>query len=432
MTDVVIGSGFAGLAASDRLIRAGREVKVIESKPYWGGHTHTRDFDGFLFDEGPHVSFTSDQKVIETFDSGAGDVEEFTALITNYFHGTWLPHPAQVHLYGLDPDLIARCITDFVEAQAHPPDIKTYADWLRAMYGSTFAENFPFVYTRKYWTVEPDQLGTDWVGQRMYPPKLEEVVKGALQPHFDGEFHYLKTFRYPSSGGYQSFMREMAHPDRIELNTKVVSVDPEARSVSLGDSAAVTYDNLVSTMPLPDLVAAIIDVPAEVREAAEALLCTSVVLVDVAVNREDLSDHHWLYAYDEDISFSRAHFPHMLSRDNTPAGMGSVQCEVYYSRHRGLPDAVELLADRVVDELVRLEILESREEVLFTHTRDVRYANVVFDHNRQPALDVILPWVQSRGIVLAGRYAEWGYHWTDDATRSGWAAADLILGRNEA
>jgi protoporphyrinogen oxidase len=266
----------------------------------------------------------------------------------------------------------------------------------------------------------------------MHPPKLEEVVQGALQLHFDGEFHYLKRFRYPSSGGYQSFMREMAHLDQIELDTKVVSVDPAAKTLSLGDAAPVAYDNLVSTMPLPDLVASIVAAPVEVREAAEMLLCTSVVLVDVAVDRDDLSDHHWLYVYDDDVSFSRAHFPHMLSAGNAPVGRGSVQCEIYYSRHRSLPDAVETLADRVVDELIKLEILESGDEVLFTKTRDVRYANVVFDHDRQPALDVILPWVESQGIVLAGRFGEWGYHWTDDATRSGWAAADLILGRNEA
>ncbi len=427
----VIGSGFAGLAAAGRLAKAGREVVVFEARPYWGGHTHTRNVDGFLFDEGPHVSFTTDETVKEAFADGAGDVVEFAARITNFFRGTWLTHPAQVHLFGVDTELITKCITDFVEAQHNPPEIKTYADWLIAMYGATFAEHFPFAYTRKYWTVEADQLGVDWIGARMYPPKLAEVVQGALEPDQAGDFHYLKKFRYPSAGGYQSFMRALYDPDRVHVNKGVVEIEPCERVIRFRDGTSTSYEHLISTMPLPDLIAAIPHAPHKVRQASEALLCTSVVLVDVAIRRDNLSDHHWLYVYDEDISFARAHFPHMLSPGNAPQGMGSVQCEVYYSRNRALPSPPTELASRVVDELVRLEILRDPNEVLFAEVRDVRYANVVFDHHRQPALDIIVPWVESQGIVLAGRFGEWGYHWTDDATRSGWAAAEFILNRGQ-
>jgi protoporphyrinogen oxidase len=178
-------------------------------------------------------------------------------------------------------------------------------------------------------------------------------------------------------------------------------------------------------MPLPQLIR-VIDhdqVPADVLAAADELLCTSVVLVDIAVERRDLSAHHWFYVYDDEISFSRASFGHMLSPANAPEGRGAIQAEVYHSKHRPLPCAPAALPGRVIDELVAIGVLGSPAEVIWARHREIPYANVVFDHRRAPALAIIRPWVEGEGIFLAGRYGEWGYHWTDDATRSGWAAA---------
>ena len=428
MSIAIIGSGLAGVAACDALVRKGLDATIYEAEDHWGGHTHSEVVDGFTFDEGPHVSFSSDEAVRDIFVAGAGELEEFTASISNYFRGHWLTHPAQCHLYGLDSDLVARCIVDFVHAQSNPIGVGSYADWLRATYGKTFAETFPYAYTRKYWTVDAAELGTDWVGARMYPPRLEEVVRGAVGPAQDGDFHYLKTFRYPARGGYQAFMAAMVRPDRIQLGKRVSRVDPDARLLTFADGSEAGFERLISTMPLAELVRCIgpRGAPSEVLEAADLLLCTSLILVDIAVDRRDLSAHHWFYVYDEDISFSRVHFPHALAAANAPPGRGSIQAEVYFSRHRPLPTTPDTLGDRVVDELVRIGVLRDATEVLWVRTRVVPYANVVFDHARAPALATILPWVESLDIGLAGRYGQWGYHWTDDATRSGWKAAEAL------
>jgi protoporphyrinogen oxidase len=423
----IIGSGFAGLAAADALISRDVEVDVYEEREQWGGHAHSIERDGFTFDEGPHVSFTTDENVKELFARGAREVEQVEARITNYFHGHWLEHPAQCHLYGLDPDLISRCIADIAREQAAPRAVETYADWCRARFGDTFAEQFPFAYTRKYWTVEAEMLSTEWVGSRIYPPKLEEVVRGSLSADHEGDFHYLSECRYPRRGGYQTFAGALVHEDALRLGSRVVGIDLANTLLRFADGSARPYDKLISTMPLPELIRSIDHAPEDVRRAAEELLCTSVVLVDIAVSRSELSEHHWFYVYDEGISFSRVSFPHMLSPANAPEGCGAIQVEVYHSPHRRLPCAPESLPTRVVEELVRLNVLASPGEVMWVRHREVPYANVVFDLRRAPALDTILPWVRDAGIVLAGRYGEWGYHWTDDATRSGWQAAQHVL-----
>jgi protoporphyrinogen oxidase len=426
----VIGSGMAGLAALDALVDADKPARVYEAGPTWGGHTRSDVVEGFTFDEGPHVSFTTDERVRELFARGAGRVLEIEASIGNTFGGHWIRHPAQCHLFGLDTDLVAKCIDDLAKARYGPPsEIRNYADWCRDAFGATFAETFPFAYTRKYWTVPASDLGIDWIGKRVYAPTVEEVVRGALAPDNEGSFHYLSHARYPAHGGFQSFLRSFAHPEHVECGKRVVEVDPGRKILRFEDETETGYDALISTMPLPELVRAIDPrrVPSEVRAAAEVLLCTSVALVDIAVDRADLCEHHWFYSYDENEAFSRVSFPHMLSPANAPDGKGCIQAEVYYSSKRQLPCGPAILPERVIDDLVSLGVLHSRNEVLWARCRQVPFANVVFDHNRQPALDVIRPWMEEEKILLAGRYGEWGYHWTDDAVRSGWQAAAAVL-----
>ena len=50
------------------------------------------------------------------------------------------------------------------------------------------------------------------------------------------------------------------------------------------------------------------------------LACSTVVLVNIGVNREDLSKAQMTYFYDDDICFTRIGYPHMLSSKNAPPG----------------------------------------------------------------------------------------------------------------
>lgn len=425
----IIGAGIAGLGAADGVEMLGRRASIFEASRHRGGHTSSVERDGFVFDEGPHVSFTKDERVKDAFTRGAGSVNEFVAQITNYFDGLWLRHPAQCNLFGADPGLIARCVEDLVESRIRPiAEPANYEEWCIDGLGETFFREFTAKYTRKYWTVEAREMTTDWVADRMYPPKVGEVVRGALENHNSNQFHYLNSFRYPTTGGFESFLNEFGRSADITLGAQVTSVDVERRQLRFTDGEIADYQNLISTMPLPLLIDSIVDgqCPPEVRFAASRLRCTSVLLVDVAVDRADLFDSHWFYVYDESLLISRGHFPHMLAPNNAPAGCGSIQLEIYFADHKPLPDSPDALAERVVDELVQLGILNSRLEVRWVRNRVIPFANVLFDHNRASSLATIQPWLAGTGIELAGRYGEWGYLWTDDSLSSGWRAAERL------
>ena len=117
----------------------------------------------------------------------------------------------------------------------------------------------------------------------------------------------------------------------LKLNHELVPIDPRQRELHFANGVVTKYDALVSSVPLPDMIRMIKGAPRDVREAAQRLACSTCVLVNVGVNRQDLSTAHMTYFYDEDICFTRLSFPHMLSPRNVPPGTGSIQAEVYFS-----------------------------------------------------------------------------------------------------
>ena len=64
--------------------------------------------------------------------------------------------------------------------------------------------------------------------------------------------------------------------------------------------------------------------PQTVVAAAERLSFTSAVIVNLGVDRPDVSEAHVSYVYDDDIIFPRLNFPHLLSPNNVPPGHGKL------------------------------------------------------------------------------------------------------------
>jgi protoporphyrinogen oxidase len=427
----VLGAGMAGLAAAQRCRQLGATVDVYERQRYVGGHAHSQTIDGFTFDEGPHVSFTKNSAIKELFAAAVGGrYREFASSVTNYWRGHWVKHPAQVNLFGLPVDLVARCLVDFIQVVADDGPIRTYQDWLYRQFGKTFSEEFPFRYTRKYWTVAPEQMATDWVGPRMYKPKLEEVIRGALAPS-EVNHHYITSFRYPTSGGFASYVSAVADGQEVHLGHDLLGVDLKRKELTFANGRRVSYDMLISSLPLPELIRRVASAPDDVRKAAERLVCTSLVLVDVGVRRDEgFPDAHWLYFYDEDVVFSRVSFPHVLAPSNAPPGCGSIQVEIYHSRFAGLPCADVL--SRAIDDLKRVSILRPDDEIIYTRERRVPYANVLYNHERASSLAAVQGFLRDHSVACCGRYGLWGYHWTDESIVSGWEAAELVLSQRQA
>ena len=69
----VLGSGMAALGASWRLRQEGAAHVLYDRNHHMGGHTWSHaDPSGFVFDEGPHISFTKNTRIQKLFAENAG------------------------------------------------------------------------------------------------------------------------------------------------------------------------------------------------------------------------------------------------------------------------------------------------------------------------------------------------------------------------
>jgi protoporphyrinogen oxidase len=255
------------------------------------------------------------------------------------------------------------------------------------------------------------------------------MVRGALTTDTDEtNHHYLTRFRYPRQGGFGAFMKRLADGAPVVYSHDVTEVDVVAKRIRCANGEEAGYDTLVSSLPLPELIRRIPQTPLDVRQAADRLSCSSVVLVSLGVDRADLSPFHWFYIYDEDIPFARVNLPHNVAPTCAPEGCGGIQAEIYFSRYKPLWASIEELTEQTIAGLTRIGVLRPDDTILARDARIIRYANVIFDHDRRPALDVVHGFLKDQNIHYCGRYGEWAYFWTDDAILSGKHVAERILG----
>jgi len=440
MKTLILGGGLAGLSCSYHLGHA--NCLIIERNSYLGGHASTHRRDGAFWDEGPHVSFTKHSKVRDLLtQSASGNVLDYPTHVGNYFAGHWIPHPAQSHLHAVPEPLAGQCYNDFLanqesECQQEP---ENYQQWLDQAFGITFSRTFPHAYTRKYWTCDPSELAVDWVGGRVFKPDLETVAAG-YEGKPKGNTHYINSVRYPAHGGFGGFSTGMSLGANV-IHDQVVSIDLAAKQLVLASGGSYGFENLISTIPLDQLISLITPVPSEVKEAASTLRCSSLLLVNILGVQELPCPYHWLYVYDEGMYSTRISQTHLLAPSNTPEGLAGLQIEVYSSPYRPFRESHAAIAAKVVEEVCAMRLINEPKSM---HYQFVPYANIIFDHQRRKAQDTILSFLCSQGLVresddlepmtdwqhvdgfasqptlaLAGRFSQWKYFWSDDCILRG-------------
>lgn len=448
----ILGAGLAGISASYHL---GHEACVVfEAKAHTGGHIHSQQLNGFTWDEGPHVSFTKHQYVKELFaKSVEEDFLEFPVHPTNYYKGAWIPHPAQSNLWAVPEPLRTECLTDFLSTRKSGDDgvdAADYEEWLTAAFGNTFTQNFPEAYTKKYWTVPSKELTTDWVGGRVFYPDVEVVKKGYEGPQQEST-HYISSIRYPAAGGYHRYASLMEKNMQVQCNKEVVEIDLEKKQLHFNDGSTHRYQTLISSLPLPKFIG-YCKAPAEIQKAAADLSCSELLLLNFEVAHPPTRTEQWLYVYDEDLLSTRINFTDLLSPNNAPTGKCGIQVEVYFSKYKPLQQSIEKIKEKVAAELVQMGLINTGEAIEAIHTQWIKYANVIFDHRFKTSINSVLDWLATNGLkresddavpmtdwekkfksndtvgdlILAGRFGQWKYYWTDDCVLRGKYISEAI------
>lgn len=417
---IILGDGIAGLGAAYKLKQNNQPCTILEKDDTYGGLCGNFTINGFRFDRFVHFSFAKDEDVNQIFKEGAEDIYRHTPNAYNLYHGIWIKHPAQNNLYPLSQSVKDAVVKDFLERPSNidTSTITNYEQWLKLQFGNYFAEHFPIPYTKKYWMTEAKNLETKWMGSRegsrLYQPSVEEVIQGC-QSSETPVTYYSKEMRYPKKGGYKQFPSTLAQNQNIRYNQEVIEIDILNKNIKTIDGTLYSYDRLISSLPLPEVINKIKTVPVIVKHASEKLRCTCGYQLSIGLKGKNIPPYLWWYIYDEDILPARVYSPSLKSPDNAPEGCSSLQLEIYCEKDKY---SKEELYSRSVKRFIELGIIKE-EDILFTDIRFEPYANVIFDHNIYNARKIVRNYLQCIGIETIGRFGEWDYLWSDQSLLSG-------------
>jgi protoporphyrinogen oxidase len=427
---LILGGGLAGLSTAYHL--GDRPHLVVEAEREPGGLCRSRETDGFTFDYAGHLLHLRDSRIIELIDEllpGAFDLITRRAMIRS--RGATLHFPFQANLHGLPSQLVADCLTGFIESipVAVPEEREvSFEEWSLAVFGRGISDAFMFPYNGKLFRRPPREMTADWVSWAVPKPSLEEVVQGALGIENRG-LGYNSEFRYPKKGGIDIIPKALAsRVEHIRLGEAVESIDLDRRMVRLAGGEQLAYDSLVVTIPMPAFLKMAHGGQGELLDLAAPLDWSAVGCLNLGVDRADLADGaHWIYFPDEDAPFYRVGFPTNFSTGVAPPGTSSMYIE-FGLRKRESFDAAA--AEQAALAALRREgILEAGDRILARDHILIDPGYVIFDRARQEIMDRVRPQFEEQGVHFIGRYGAWTYSYMECALLDGLELAEKLGAR---
>jgi protoporphyrinogen oxidase len=413
----VLGGGISGLFVAHFL---GGDAEVLEADDRPGGLARGLGGQGFVSDIGGHILFSKDREALaHELAVLAGNLREGLRANKILYRGLHVKYPFENGIDQLPPEERVEILCDFIDNPAAATRPQNFREWMYHVFGSALTDKYLLPYNEKIWKHPLTQMSLEWV-ERVPRPPLRDLVKTAIGISTEGYTHQLH-FQYPDRGGFEALPRALAARlgGRVTTGFRVARLSPCDGGWAVISAAGEErrYRQLVATLPVTTLFAALPDVPPEVTAAAGSLRFNSLRVALVGVGAATLPDYTALYVPDPASIYHRVCFNHAFSPHNVPAGCQSMSCEITAAPGSELAAMTdEALLERTEADLARDGLLD-RRAVVHRQVHRERFAYVVYDTGYADRVRVVREYAQARGIHLAGRFAEYQYVNTDACVR---------------
>lgn len=352
---VIVGAGPAGLTAAARLAEsADHRVIVLEKESFVGGISRTARHNGNRIDIGGHRFFSKSDEVVDFWremmpvqeEPGLPpeDAPEAIFMIRPrtsriFYERKLYDYPVSLSLNTMR-NIGFRRLTGvgitYLKSKVRPrPNEDSLEDFLVNRFGERLYAMFFRDYTTKVWGIEPQHISASWGAQRIKGLSLTKAVahwarSKARRPgprdfdQKDTETSLIELFMYPRLGPGQfwetidDWVTERGVEVRKEV--EVVGFDCESGRITgvrvqdaQGSVETIPADEVISSMPIPELVAGLdAEVPAEVRAVASGLPFRDFITVGLLVHRLKIGDpdgslipDNWIYVQEPDVRVGR-------------------------------------------------------------------------------------------------------------------------------
>ena len=266
----------------------------------------------------------------------------------------------------------------------------SFAAWIKWKLGDRIAQEYMLPYNRKIWSMDPDELGTYWL-YKLPNVSFRETLLSCLEGKPKGALPAHGTFLYPKKFGYGEVWRRMGEAlgDSLVTNCAVEHIDLASRTVNGRWQA----ETIISSIPWT-LWPGYCRLPEDVLTAIAGLRNAPI---DVDYYPETLSSPaHWAYEPDESVAHHR-----LLLRSNFVPGARGYWTEANANRS------------------LKTDGVRFHNE----------FAYPINTLGKPVAVEKILSWGRSNGIIGLGRWGRWEHMNSDVAVAEALQMAGELMNR---
>lgn len=416
---IVLGAGPAGIGAA---ISLEKRAIVLERSPEPAGLCRTLELDGAVFDLGGH-SFHTPHENVRRLVFDALPMEQQRRDAWCLVSGSWVAYPFQQHFTQLpDAELRASCARGLATAGDwhKAPNFDAYLD-LR--FGRGIADGFLRPYNAKLWGKDLSRMTVDWISERVAAPA------GTVQTFRETGGQRLPlqadtTVAYPAWGGYGEIFRTLARRlADLRLGEEPVRIDPLRRTLQTSSGQTLAWRQIVSTIPLPRLLALLTNVPPQLAAQVRMLEAVPVYIVMVVLEGRGRVNRQRIYCGGNELPGHKVVFNHTSSTWLRQQPRHGILMEVA----GGNEHVHGNLASRVVAGLLATGLIDQASDVRQVKVVRLGLGYPVPTPVRTVTMSKVRSWLDEQGIAISGRFAEWEYINADDALARGMKIGDALV-----
>ncbi len=429
MSTIILGAGVTGLAAASVSGAAAYEATDspggICSSYYVRPGDSTRlsaaptDGEAYRFEiGGGHWLFGGSEVVLEYL-ARLAPLRRYDRRSSVFFpaESRYVAYPLQNHLAALGPDVASTALAEMA-LPARPT--RTMRDWLLVNFGPTLSELFFLPFHELYTAGLFDRIAP----QDAYksPVDFRLAARGALG--HSSAVGYNTSFAYPVDG-LDGLARRMAAKSTVHYAKRATHIDTHARRVRFSDGSEVSYDTLLSTLPLNQTLAM-----TGLTINSEPDPFTSVLVLNIGARRGSRCPlDHWLYLARTGAGFHRVGFYDNVDVAFLPRSARerhdrtSIYAErAYVGGKKPTPEEIRDYAAQVTRELQTWEFIGATEVV------DPTWIDVAYTWSwpgsgwARQATSALA----SVGVFSVGRYGRWVFQGIAESIAEGFTAGSAF------
>lgn len=395
--DIIIGAGVSGISYANF---TPNKCLIIEKENEIGGYCRTIKRNGFVWDFSGHF-FHFQNSEIEKIVSQNIDkqtlslVKKETSIL---YGGQYIDFPFQKNIHQLPKEEFIDCLYDLFAAKAIEGGAHSFKDMVYSNLGKSIAEKFLVPYNEKLYACDLNTLDQEAMG-RFFPKASKEEIVLNFRNTDNGS--YNQSFVYPKGGAIEyikSLEKNIESTTPISLSEELISIDIQ-KKIATTTKREVAYDNLISTMPFPELLD-----KCGIEYDKSIFTWNKVLVFNIGFDKKGKdTKSSWVYVPDKDVIFYRlGYYDNIMQSDRM-----SMYVELGFASDAELKDP-QYYFEQVLSDLRKCGFV-SDEQVVDYQAIVMNPAYVHINKKSSQALTKYKELLADKNIYSIGRYGSWTY-----------------------